>query len=290
MDDSFTRTSDALGSPAIARTVHHGKRRLLTVARWRHTEAECETSDGDTVTIIVNLSGNQRVEQRVDGRWRCNPCAIGAVTVVDPLTPTRFTISGSADVLQIFLPFATLDDLAGPRAAAAVRPRLQELDAEIERCALRAFVAIARQEPDDDLLMSSIAYRLAKRLVGPLPAIAGRWRGGLSRRAHRAVDQLIDERLADRAAGELSLAELARAAELSVHHFARSFRVTKGESPFAHVLRRRIELSRMELLDRRAPIAQAGERAGFSSDAYFVERFRKQFGVSPAALREAVWR
>ena len=85
-----------------------------------------------------------------------------------------------------------------------------------------------------------------------------------------------------------SLEQLADIAELSPFHFARAFRETVGLSPYAYVLRKRLERARALLAKSSFSVADVGRQVGFRSHAHFSSQFRQQMGVSPLSFRRAV--
>jgi AraC-like DNA-binding protein len=71
-------------------------------------------------------------------------------------------------------------------------------------------------------------------------------------------------------------------------HFARSFRLTFGESPHAFVVRRRLELAARYMLQTEMDLSEIALRCGFSDQAHLCRRFREATGQSPAAWRRAL--
>ncbi|MFC3076504.1 helix-turn-helix transcriptional regulator [Phenylobacterium terrae] len=88
-----------------------------------------------------------------------------------------------------------------------------------------------------------------------------------------------------RADGELSLDEMAAAANLSKYHFLRRFRDVFGMAPGAY--HRRVRLERAaERLARGAPsLTNLALDAGYRDLAAFSRAFRRRFGVPPSQWR-----
>jgi AraC family transcriptional regulator len=110
---------------------------------------------------------------------------------------------------------------------------------------LGALVAAVNAErvagfPSGRLFLDSIELALAIALVNDYafrrksPRI---YRGGLTPARLRKVVELVHAEME----GDLSLAELADAAGLSITHFSQMFRQSTGQSPHQFVLHRRIE-------------------------------------------------
>ena len=82
---------------------------------------------------------------------------------------------------------------------------------------------------------------------------------------------------------------MARAANLSVSHFTRSFEQETGLSPHRYLLHVRLTRAR-QLIAQRAPslsLAEIAATCGFSDQGYMGRHFRYVFCVTPAAFRRA---
>jgi AraC-like DNA-binding protein len=109
------------------------------------------------------------------------------------------------------------------------------------------------------------------------------WRGGLTPRVLRRVQEYVDSHLGE----ELELEQLALTAGLSLHHFARAFKTSLGVPPHQFVLQRRLSLARDLLTSTDRPIADIATAAGFSDQSHLARTFRKSFAVSPTAFRRS---
>jgi AraC family transcriptional regulator len=89
----------------------------------------------------------------------------------------------------------------------------------------------------------------------------------------------------DNLSGDLSLAEIAAAFNLSPYHFALAFKRSTGLSPHQYVLRRRIERARELLAGTDLPVGVVARRVGFSSPRHFAQQFRGIVDVAPSAFR-----
>lgn len=87
---------------------------------------------------------------------------------------------------------------------------------------------------------------------------------------------------------QLSLEQLAQAAAMSTYHFARTFKAATGMTPMRYVWKRRIELARTMLKDRRHTLVQVALACGFSNQSHFTTAFKEATGVTPAVYRAAL--
>jgi AraC-like DNA-binding protein len=106
--------------------------------------------------------------------------------------------------------------------------------------------------------------------------------GGRSPRDRRiaAAVEAIESRYAE----ELSVDDLARAANMSRFHFSRLFREEVGEAPYQHLLRVRV-MRAAELLRRgHRSVTQAALDVGFHDLGRFGRVFRAQMGCLPSDM------
>lgn len=110
----------------------------------------------------------------------------------------------------------------------------------------------------------------------------------LSVRVRRPEDALV-ERVRRFAHGQLAaplqLNDLARAAGLSRHHFARAFRRAAGVPPMDYLRQLRIQRARHLLLTTDLPLVEVARQTGFPDRFHFSRVFARVAGVPPSRLR-----
>nr|MBA3528025.1 helix-turn-helix transcriptional regulator [Propionibacteriaceae bacterium] len=84
---------------------------------------------------------------------------------------------------------------------------------------------------------------------------------------------------------KLPLQEVAGAANMSPHHFARSFKAATGLSPHQYVVRRRVERAKALLADTDLTISEIAQAVGFADHNHLSSHIKRVLGVSPGALR-----
>lgn len=266
------------------RSVYENGLPILTVARRRHGSGQREFGGEPNVPIIVALSTGYQVERRTRiGLARTSP-NIGAITIANPAERTVFTVEGDAIALQMLVSMRLIDEAADARVP-FVRPLFNEPDTAIERSAIAALVALKDGDSHADLLLQSIAYRLAGILGRPTLSAPGcaSLRHRLTGRAVRRVHELVQGRLAEPIPESPALA-----AGVSKHHFIKAFRETVGETPYAWVTRQRIERARALLAQPGRTVNDVALQTGFNSAAHFVAVFRQRLGITPGAFKQAI--
>jgi AraC family transcriptional regulator len=88
------------------------------------------------------------------------------------------------------------------------------------------------------------------------------------------------------ASGNISLAAMARIAEVTPHHLASLFTKETGLSPHQYVLRVRIERAKIHLKDDSLSIAEVSRLIGFRTQEHFTKVFRRVVGLTPSEFRK----
>jgi AraC family transcriptional regulator len=124
--------------------------------------------------------------------------------------------------------------------------------------------------------------RLRKWLELPSsPARKTHLRGGLSPAALRRVQLFVEANL-DRT---IHLTDLAGRAELSLHHFARAFKMSAGVTPRAFVEERRIERAKQLISESHHSLADIAVECGFGTQSRLTTTFKGRTGFTPAEYR-----
>lgn len=100
------------------------------------------------------------------------------------------------------------------------------------------------------------------------------------RRLRRARDRM-DREFAE----PLDVPTLARTALMSTAHFSRRFREAYGETPYAHLMTRRIERAKAMLRRGDVTVTEACFAVGCTSLGSFSSRFTEIVGETPSAYR-----
>ncbi|WP_187968023.1 AraC family transcriptional regulator [Aquibium microcysteis] len=146
-------------------------------------------------------------------------------------------------------------------------------------------VMASDQEPDRlyaETLALLTAIEVAQMQTGALKLTPGQ-SGGLSGAQLKLVFDFVDSRLG----AEVSLDDMAAVARLSRFHFARAFKKSVGEPPYAYVLRQRIERAKVLLKTTKMQVNEVAVSTGFKTASHFVRAFQQAVGTSPGSFRRA---
>jgi AraC family transcriptional regulator len=128
------------------------------------------------------------------------------------------------------------------------------------------------------------AASLLRRQIDPEVAQAApNTGGGLRAWQARKVRGYIDSHIA----GSVRVADLCALVHLSEAHFSRAFKRAFGRSPYAFVIRQRVELAAQCMLQTEAPLIDIALRCGFTDQPHLCKHFRHITGHTPAAWRRA---
>lgn len=98
---------------------------------------------------------------------------------------------------------------------------------------------------------------------------------------------LARARLDDDLAAPVSLADLAREADLSRFQFLRAFTRATGLPPHAYQVQRRLQRAR-RLIGLGTPLAEAAAASGFFDQSHLTRHFVRCFGIAPGAYAAAM--
>lgn len=98
--------------------------------------------------------------------------------------------------------------------------------------------------------------------------------------------QAVADMIEESPQNNVSVLELARAANLSTSRFNELFKDLTGMSPKKYALQMQIERSKELLLNRELRVHEVAERIGISDAHYYSRIFSKKVGISPSEFRE----
>ena len=242
------------------------------------------------IVLIEDMLGSSRVRGDLGGGRFDVTSKKGTLTVAAPNFATTVINDGSHRLRSLVFPMVQWQKLLGEAAngdfsldLARIYGRL--FDSPAVRSALRNLWALSDVEGVPSRLLAQAAgcEILAElcRLSGAPLAPA---KGGLAPWAERRCLEMMQARLSE----DISLDELAAAAQLSPFHFARMFKQSLGVPPRVYLTRLRVEKA-CELLEMTdLPITEIALEVGYSSNQVLARVFLKHMRLSPSDYRRAV--
>jgi AraC family transcriptional regulator len=194
-----------------------------------------------------------------------------------------------ADVLSMRLDPAFILKVAEENDLDADRVELLDssgrADPRIEHVGLALLAELEAGGASGRVYAEALATALGAHLLreyAAFPQTDREVRGGLPKWALRAVTELVEDELSR----DLSLAEMAGAANLSPYHFSRLFRESTGLPPHRYVISRRVERARALISSTDLPFHAVARAVGFSHQQHLTRHFKRVVGVTPGRFRE----
>jgi AraC family transcriptional regulator len=165
-----------------------------------------------------------------------------------------------------------------------INPRLFFFDQAVWDTAIKLKALVGNFDPGSREYAEALTLVLAQeimRLERSTSASVRHFRGGLPVWRQKHVAEFIEEHLAE----EISLADLAELADLSLYHFARAFTQSFGVPPHRYHMARRIDRARSLLQVPALSVTQIGVQIGFRETSSFTRAVRRFTGLTPTEYR-----
>lgn len=262
------------------------------IAHWKHGALHDVVEPMVDHVVMTYPSGVQRLERRNGKSVAIGTARSGVVTIIPAGSSARWDIPGLVDVVQLYLPHATLQRVAGEANTTAPSDLLERTahpDSVTSRLLMSAADVLESSAALDTLFRQQVTELLATRLLAAhagSPIMVQPVAGGLSPTVlRRAIERLGSDSDAD-----ISLAALASDAGLSRFHFCRAFKESTGLSPHAWLRQQRVEHAMSMLRNTDASIVSVAVELGYASHTAFAAAFRKLTGETPSDWRRrASW-
>jgi AraC family transcriptional regulator len=218
----------------------------------------------------------------------------GDVEIVAPDTPSIWEVSAKDTFLALSVSPELLNMVSeelelDPRRI-EIRNRFSVRDAQLESIGWALKAEMESGYPSGQLYVDSLAVSVAARLVrchssvSPVSVSAGKSIRRMSGRRLREVLIYMEDNLSQ----NLSLAEIAAVAGLSVSHFKSLFRESMGLPVHQYLIRRRVARAQTLLGEGKMSISQIAVETGFAHQSHLARHTRRLLGVSPKALRDTL--
>jgi AraC family transcriptional regulator len=263
----------------------------LTVMRWGGERGEVLDYVSAQHLISIPLVGELEIDlHTAGGRRQLIRRTVDKTCLLPAGYDTSFRWASEVNCLSIGLSPALVARAASGSVGtdALELTEVEEKDDPLVRQIALALLAEAEaKEPAGRLYAESLGHTLALHLIRHYSTARRQpatFSGGLGGNRLRRVREFINGHLDE----DLTLAEIAEAADLSPYHFARAFKRSTGLTPQQYVTERRIERAKQLLAESRLPIVDVSAFAGFKNQSHFTTTFRRLTAMTPKAYREEV--
>jgi len=257
----------------------------LFVERYLYQTIE-RTVSGLGCTGLVTQFGGGRVTEGEPDHWRSMNLPTQSLLVPSGV-PTHWHYSGTVDFAVFYLleggsnVMQSLDVLAQARDAP-----MPFSDALVGAAARQLLSELQKGPTADEGFMERLAGIMLEQTFRALMTPGT---GGINpRHVHFSRLQAVLNYIHDNLAGDLTAANLAARADVSLAHFSRIFRDAMGVPPHRYVLAARLDLARKLLTQSTLPIARVAGECGFSSQSHLTASFRSAHSATPAQYRAHV--
>jgi len=262
-----------------------------TIAHWKHEPVHDVVGPMADHVVMTFPAGLTQFERRTGKSVVTGTVRPGVVTVIPAGSSSRWDIQLPLNVVQLYLPHATLERIAGEANIAGPDELLERTahpDPITSRLLMSAADVLEGSAALDALFRQQLTDLLATRLLaaytGAAPVAFQPVIGGLSPSAlRRAIERMRSDSDAD-----VSLGALASDAGLSRFHFCRAFKESTGLSPHAWLRQHRLEQAMNMLRDTDASVVSVAAALGYGSQTAFAAAFRKLTGEAPSSWRRRV--
>lgn len=239
--------------------------------------------------VCMHLGPSVEVVCTRGGKMRHGREVAGDLDIIPARTPSAWEMKQEGTTLIMRVPDSLLQSVATQLemdpSCIEIADRFQLRDPVIEHIGWAIKADIESGSTGGRLFRESLGTALATRLLQrhnrrslPMREV----QGGMSAWKLKQVISHIEDNLES----ELSLAEIAAVAGVSVSHLKTLFRQSTGTPVHQYVLRRRVERAKLLLQDRNLSIAQVAFATGFAHQSHLARHMRKILGMTPAAVRK----
>src|SRR6202142_3615014 len=209
-----------------------------------------------------------------------------ATTVIDLMKPMEMWAAGPFDYLHYYVSRDLLDRVAADNRIAPVdsfRMVFFERDLVIAQLTKTILSQVRNREPLNMLALEDVSLLVSTHLLQHY----GNGKGVLRAKPRLEIWPNIrtEETLRAHLEGEIRIADLATACQLSPSHFSRCFRQSFGTSVHHWLIRLRIETAKNLLREPHLSLAEVGFRSGFCDQAAFTRAFTTLEGTTPFRWR-----
>lgn len=250
-----------------------------------------DCSDPATPDLVLQMPINS-FSARTDfgaGLWSGRAGGVNSIFFGPPNTPSDIVVDDAFRIFIAAVPFASVEsairetnpgftDFGRLHAAPFRDPFVEQIcrrlwDEAADGNALGSLFA-------DGAVLALIAalLRLSEQMQA-LPVA----KGGIAPHRLRRVFDCIEAHLGE----DISMNDLAAAAELSPLYFARAFRIETGVTPHRHLLERRIERAKKLLSTTNDTVAEIAVACGFCDQSHLSRWFKRLVGTTPSTWQRS---
>ena len=263
----------------------------IEVAHHQFTPGEIETLAFKGPVVNLHLSAPHRLVQRQDEKTYWGLVATNDAAITPAGMPGYWRTDAASEDMSMLLEDGFIRRVATEAGVeyqgVEVVPLFSAPEPQIERIGLSLLSEMETRGLGGELYAESLANVLALHLLRNHSSLGRESRRRIGRGndySKHALEQAVDY-INDNLPRKLTLAEIAGAAHMSQHHFARSFKAATGFSPHQYVIQQRVKRAKTLLSDTDLTVADVAMAVGFSNPSHLAHHVRRLLDVTPGDLR-----
>lgn len=242
--------------------------------------------------IVVYRDGHTPMNRKMAGPWRNEQVGPGTVSLLTHSTDSHWHWSVPIEVQHLYISPSKVAEIASDAYDRDIKQvELQDILRTDDATLINAMSTLIHELESGGLggslfveaVTNQVCVHLLRNYAGELRE-APQVKRGLSPLQARRVREFIEDNL-DR---NLSLADIAKVASISVFHLIRQFNETFGCPPYLYITHRRLERARRLIVGSDTPLKCIAASCGFSDQSHMTRLFRREFKITPGEYRKNV--
>jgi AraC family transcriptional regulator len=240
--------------------------------------------------IVVYRDGHTPMNRRMSGPWRNEQVGPGTVSLLTHSTDSHWHWSVPIEVQHLYISPSKVAEIASDAYDRDIKQvELQDILRTDDATLINAMSTLIHEIDSGGLggslfveaVTNQVCVHLLRNYAGELRE-APQAKRGLSSTQARRVREFIEEHLDD----NLSLADIAKVASISVFHLIRQFNETFGCPPYVYITHQRLDRARSLIEAGETPLKCIAATCGFSDQSHMTRLFRREFKMTPGEYRK----
>ncbi len=242
--------------------------------------------------IVVYRDGLTPMNRKCSGPWRQEQVGPGCVSLLTHSADSHWHWTVPIEVQHLYISPDRLAEIASDIYERDIKcVELRDVLRADDHVLIGAMSALMQELRSGGLggtlyveaVTNQVCVHLLRNYAGELRE-AQIAKSGLSPTQARRVREFMETNL-DR---NLSLADIAQVANISVFHLIRQFNETFGCPPYVYLMHRRLERAREMIASGDIALKCVAASCGFSDQSHMTRLFRREFKITPGEYRRNV--
>jgi len=242
--------------------------------------------------LVVYREGLTPMNRKCSGPWRNEAVGPGSVSLLTHSVDSHWYWTVPIEVDHLYIAPSRLAEIASDTCDRDIKNvELRDILRTDDATIVNAMITLKAEIRGGGLggqlfveaVTNQVCIHLLRNYAGELREVPQAKRG-LSPLQVRRVREFIEENL-DR---NVSLADIAKVASISVFHLIRQFNETFGCPPYVYLTNRRLERARKLIEAGDTALKEVAASCGFSDQSHMTRLFRRTFKLTPGEYRKNV--